>query len=99
MDDDDIQHVIVCDLLNSASSSQSNDTDYEHSDVYLPPHNRCAAHTLNLIATTDADTALVDKAYSRIHHGSFGKCQALWNAVHRSSKASDAVKEICPDKI
>jgi hypothetical protein len=99
MDDDDIQHVIVCDLLNSASSSQSNDTEYEHSDVYLPPHNRCAAHTLNLIATTDADTALVDKAYSRIHHGSFGKCQALWNAVHRSSKASDAVKEICPDKI
>jgi len=67
------------------------DTD---SDMYLPPQLKCAAHTLNLIATTDADKAVADKSYSRILQGSFGKCQALWNAVHRSSKASDAVKEL-----
>ena len=67
------------------------DTD---SDMYLPPQLKCAAHTLNLIATTDADKAVANKSYSRILQGSFGKCQALWNAVHRSSKASDAVKEL-----
>ena len=68
-------------------------------DVYVPPHNRCAAHTLNLIATTDADKALSEKSYSRIYHTSFAKCQAVWNAVHRSSKAADSVKAICIDKI
>ena len=61
---------------------------------------RCAAHTLNLICTTDADKALTeDKPYSRIYHGSFAKCQALWNAVKRSSKAADTVKEICSGKM
>jgi len=68
------------------------------SDVYLPPHNKCAAHTLNLIATTDAEKALANPACSKIHHGSFGKCQALWNAVHRSTKAADAIKKICGSK-
>ena len=50
--------------------------------------------------TTDADKALTeDKPYSRIYHGSFAKCQALWNAVKRSSKAADTVKEICSGKM
>ena len=61
---------------------------------------RCAAHTLNLICTTDADKALTeDKPYSRIYHGSFAKCQALWNAVKRRSKAADTIKEICSGKM
>ena len=92
-DDEDIQFVTVSDLL----SGVTDETD--HSDLYLPSHNRCAAHTLNLIGTTDAEKALADKAYSRIHHGSFGRCQSLWNAVYRSSKASDALRVICPNKI
>jgi len=92
-DDEDIQFATVSNLLSGVAE------ETDHSDCYLPPHNRCAADTLNLIGTTDADQALTDKAYSRLHLGLFGKCQALWNAVHRSSKASDAVKVICPDKI
>ena len=53
------------------------------------------AHTINLITTLDAEKAIKSPAYSKIHHCAFGKCQGLWNAVHRSSKAADAVKEIC----
>lgn len=85
-DDDDIQPADIAAILTGVD-----DTD---SGIYLPPHHKCAAHTLNLIGSTDADKALTNAAYSRIHHGSFGKCQALWNAVHRSSKAADAVKAI-----
>jgi len=82
--------VSISDIIEQA------DTD---SDLYLPPQLRCAAHTLNLIATTDADKAVTDKPYSRIFHGSFAKCQALWNTIHRSSKAADTVKELCSGKM
>ena len=81
--------------ITSILSAPEPDCD---SDVYLPPHNKCAAHSLNLIATTDAEKALTNPTYSKIHHGSFGKCQGLWNAVHRSTKASDAIKKICGSK-
>jgi hypothetical protein len=92
---DDVQ---LFDISAILSNSDDHDSDTESSDIYLPPHKKCVAHTLNLIATTDAEKAFKTPAYSKIHNGSFGKCQGLWNAVHRSSKAADAVKEICGSK-
>jgi len=88
---DDVEPIEITNIL-------SNPDDDCDSDLYLPPHNKCVAHTLNLIASNDAEKALKNSAYSKIHHGSFGKCQGLWNAVHRSTKAADAVKTICGSK-
>jgi len=65
-DDDDPQFVSVLEIIEQA------DTD---SDMYLPPQLKCAAHTLNLIATTDADKAVANKSYSRILQGSFGSAR------------------------
>ena len=55
-DEDDIQYASISDIIEQA------DTD---SNLKLSPQVRCAAHTLNLICTTDADKALTeDKPYS-----------------------------------
>ena len=55
----------------------------------LPPHYRRAAHTLNLIATTDADRAELDSVCKTL-----GKCQALWNKFGRTTRANKiATKE------
>jgi len=40
----------------------------------LPPHQRCAAHTLNLIATVDILAAENEVVYKQISRRVFGKC-------------------------
>ena len=68
----------------------SDDGDYQ-----LPSHQRCACHTLQLVATTDADRAEADAPYKKLSRATFGKCQALWNKAGRSVLSAEAVLEIC----
>ncbi|XP_064455761.1 uncharacterized protein LOC135400142 [Ornithodoros turicata] len=69
--------------------------DGEDSMVCLPPHHRCAAHTLNLIATTDAARANMDPEYSKASTSVFKKCSAIWNKQGQSVRAADIVKSYC----
>lgn len=71
------------------------DADFaESSGIYLPSHLSCFSHTLNLLATTDANKALTDAAYKRLYRAVASKCTSLSNASHQSSKAAEAVFEI-----
>lgn len=59
-------------------------------DYSLPPHQRCACHSLNLVATRDIESALTQsEAFKIVSRSTTGKCQALWNKQHRSTQASD----------
>jgi hypothetical protein len=62
--------------------------------VVLPSHMRCCSHTLDLVATTDAEVALSDQAYKKVHRSSMAKTTAIWNATSRSTKAADAAYDI-----
>lgn len=64
--------------------------------IRLPPHITCASHSLNLIATTDAEKT-VDKCavYKKTSRSAFAKCQSFWNKLSRSTSVADTVFEIC----
>jgi hypothetical protein len=66
----------------------------EAAQYSLPPHQRCACHTMNLIATQDIATADSDAAYKKIQRATFAKCQALWNKQSRSTLAAEDVDEV-----
>ncbi|KAJ8345565.1 hypothetical protein SKAU_G00297580 [Synaphobranchus kaupii] len=84
VDEDCLQFSEVTDVL-----SESDVGDYR-----LPPHERCACHTLNLVATNDAEEATKSsESFKRISRAAIAKCQALWNMQNGSAEASDIIQE------
>ena len=50
----------------------------------LPPHHRCASHTLNLIATNDIEKWLLSNSeWKAVYRSSTAKCCGLWNKASR----------------
>uniref|UniRef100_A0A671U1X3 HAT C-terminal dimerisation domain-containing protein n=1 Tax=Sparus aurata TaxID=8175 RepID=A0A671U1X3_SPAAU len=69
-------------------------------DVVLPPHHRCASHTLNLISCTDVDKWLMSKAETKsIYRNAITKYAGLWNKASRSTVASEIVNYIIAKKL
>lgn len=65
-----VNYLETCSILE-----KDNGLEYQ-----LPTHQRC--HLLNLVATTDADTAeKKNDTYKRLSRAAFGKCQAT-RVVH-----------------
>ncbi|XP_072536994.1 zinc finger BED domain-containing protein 4-like [Salminus brasiliensis] len=63
-------------------------------EYQLAPHQRCACHLLNLVATTDAAMAVEkNDAYKRLSHAAFEKCQAIWNRSGLSYMAAEIVED------
>lgn len=63
-------------------------------DLKLPPHFRCAAHSLNLVATTDAaEAAKRDSNYASAFEKVMSKLRALWTRQSRSIGVSDAIRK------
>uniref|UniRef100_A0A673AZV2 BED-type domain-containing protein n=1 Tax=Sphaeramia orbicularis TaxID=375764 RepID=A0A673AZV2_9TELE len=84
-EDDDTVFLNLTDMLNEGDG-------YE--DVSLPPHQRCACHTLNLVATKDAETAVSQSdSFKKVSRSTVGKCQVIWNKQHRSTQASDIIQD------
>lgn len=93
-EDDDIESDKLTTVVDVVEILSKQD-DSNDSIIHLPKHLCCTCHSLNLVATTDVEAGKIgSQQYSRIYHVTMGKCQALWNLVHRSSKASDTVSQI-----
>ena len=74
--------------------------DLTQIEFKLPPHQRCAAQTLNLVASNNVDRFLSSSPLSRnIYRSSFSKCTALWNKASRSAIASDQMQEKLKQKL
>ena len=60
----------------------------------MPKQKRCATHTLNLVATTDAGKTLNKCAiYKKYCLSAFAKAQEIWNKQSSSSKVSNVIKD------
>lgn len=64
------------------------DPDAQYTNATLAYHQRCATHTLNLIASSDINKYIKNNtALKRLHHPALAKCTLLWNASGRPKSA------------
>lgn len=89
-EDDEVESIDVNRILEAATDD---DALYR-----LPPHQRCAAHTMNLVAN-DAGKASTEGTFNRASRAAMSKCQALWNKQRRSSTSADAIKSACENRL
>ncbi|KAF2893078.1 hypothetical protein ILUMI_13095 [Ignelater luminosus] len=84
-DDNDEEFIKLTSLLEG--------DDYS-TDIILPPHHRCACHTLHLIATKDAEKAMINARYKQIFRSTLAKCHKLWAKQNQSTQAADKIKDM-----
>ncbi|KAF2893626.1 hypothetical protein ILUMI_12547, partial [Ignelater luminosus] len=53
-----------------------------------------ACHTLHLIATKDAEKAMINARYKQIFRSTLAKCHKLWAKQNRSTQAADKMKDM-----
>uniref|UniRef100_A0A3P9KHU5 HAT C-terminal dimerisation domain-containing protein n=1 Tax=Oryzias latipes TaxID=8090 RepID=A0A3P9KHU5_ORYLA len=68
--------------------------------ITLPPHYRCALHTINLISTSDVEKYLTSSPTTKsVYRVTIAKCTALWTKASRSTVAAEQVQEVSQRKL
>lgn len=83
----EVELIEISDILNEQTIIEA-DSPYK-----LPPHHRCASHTLNLVATKDSERAISDPLYKKQFRSTIAKMHALWNKQERTSLIADTIHD------
>ena len=84
--------VLDLDPINQVDMFAENLHDEDEEEYSLPKHQRCACHSLHLVALKDADKAEGDAQYKKVSRTAFAKCQGLWNKG-RSNLVVEAITD------
>ncbi|KYN09969.1 hypothetical protein ALC57_17907 [Trachymyrmex cornetzi] len=88
----DLNHDDNYNIPDNYYSIDSNEISNEI-DIILPQHLRCASHTLNLIASSDAAKIINDDSrLKRLHEEAIEECDKLWRKL-KSPKNREALKK------
>ena len=94
---DDVSFVDVDNVLQNRGDDVDDVDDAVM--VTLPPHHRCASHTLNLVSCTDVEKWLQSSDVKSTYRSATAKCTALWNKASRSTVAAETVDEVLKKKL
>uniref|UniRef100_A0ABM5FHD7 Uncharacterized protein isoform X3 n=1 Tax=Pogona vitticeps TaxID=103695 RepID=A0ABM5FHD7_9SAUR len=105
-----VEFVCVSEILDTGSEQQKEVAELDGS-LCLPPHRRCASHTLNLVATQDIQAMISDSsrnsplgAFRKHFLSLMDKCSQLWSRQNQSIQFAEYIHEQCgtylkvPDK-
>ena len=96
-EDEDDNEVTFTDVNEALQTTVDDDDD---DAIILPPHMRCASHTLNLLSCTDIDKWLLSTpATKALYRNATTKCTGLWNKASRSTVAAETVHDIIAKKL
>ncbi|KAK8382392.1 hypothetical protein O3P69_015373 [Scylla paramamosain] len=63
----------------------------EDSIIRLPRQHKCAAHTLNLVASVDIEGSHMPGAFKKVYRSAINEAQALWNQQGTSTVFADSL--------
>jgi len=88
-----ITEIDVEEVMQTTAQNSENIDEFID-DVVLPPHQRCASHTLNLVGCSSPTTASkANGRYRSLTHSVNGKLSAVWNKVN-SPKSNEIIRSI-----
>ncbi|XP_078244433.1 uncharacterized protein LOC110090652 isoform X2 [Pogona vitticeps] len=105
-DDDDhevsqVEFVPISEILDTGHKVKGED-DVDLADLGLPPHQRCASYTLNLIATRDVEAMISDSCktsplglFRKHFHSLMRKCSKLWSKQKQSAEMAEYIYDQC----
>ncbi|KAL3992372.1 protoporphyrin/coproporphyrin ferrochelatase [Sarotherodon galilaeus] len=104
VEEDDSENEVTFTNMNDAlKNSVGDDNDNDENVgvmITLPPHQRCASHTLNLVSCNDVDKWLLSQSETKaVYRSATTKCTGLWNKASRSTVAAETVDGIIGKKL
>lgn len=88
-ENEDVEIINLFDILENITHEQ------EDSFIQLPPHFRCASHTLDLIAKNDIDKMVQssDTTFKNCYRKALGKCSSLWTKQNMSNIVAEKIHD------
>lgn len=91
-DGNDDEVIDLFEILSNVNPIEEDNDSY----IQLPPHYRCASHTLDLIAKCDVDKMIksADTPFKNCYRKALAKCSSLWTKQNMSPLVAENIHNL-----